>query len=107
MEERNKANGQTTVVAKDEEHLYKLIKEAIAKNGPACDLNFIDVSGINDMRGMFNHSEFNGDISKWDVSNVRHMAGMFRGAKFRGDVSGWNTAKVEEEDGLFDEPSGK
>ena len=51
MEERNQANGQTTVVAKDEEHLYKLVKETIAKNGPACDLNFIDVSGINNMRG--------------------------------------------------------
>ena len=107
MEERNQANGQTTVVAKDEEHLYKLVKEAIAKNGPACDLNFIDVSGVKDMSGLFAESAFDGDISKWDVSNVRHMAEMFRGAKFSGDVSGWNRAKVEEEDGLFDEPSGK
>ena len=65
------------VIARDSEHLKQLIKETIEKEGPNCDLNFIDVSQVKDMSNLFRGTDFNGDISQWDVSNVTDMSGMF------------------------------
>ena len=84
------------IVAKDTEHLKKLIKDAMRKNTFACDLNFIDVSNITDMRGLFSYSKFNGDISKWDVSNVDEMEGMFKGASsFNQPLENWDVSRVK------------
>jgi surface protein len=47
------------------------------------------------MSGMFEESEFNGDISKWDVSKVADMWKMFYKSKFNGDLSNWNMENVE------------
>ena len=51
------------------------IDEAIEKEGPNCDLNFIDVSHVKIMRWMFENSKFTGDISRWNIAyeanNVR------------------------------------
>ena len=74
-----------TVVARDRSHLKSLIEEAIATNGPKCDLNFIDVSKVDDMGELFKDSQFDGDISKWNVSSVKDMCGMFRRSAFDGD----------------------
>jgi surface protein len=74
--------------------LQKIIRETIEIQGFNCDLNFIDVSNIEDMSSLFHESEFNGDISKWDVSNVTDMYAMFSGSKFNGDISKWNVSKV-------------
>ena len=41
------------------------------------------------MYGMFEKSQFNGDISNWDVSNVTNMSEMFYLSKFNGDISKW------------------
>ena len=41
------------------------------------------------MSGLFEFSNFNGDISKWDVSNVNNMDSMFRDSEFNGDISKW------------------
>lgn len=49
---------------KDKAELKSLIEKTVMKKGPFCDLNFIDVSQITDMRYLFNKSDFNGDISK-------------------------------------------
>ena len=90
------------VVAKDLKDLKKLIKEAIKKNGPECDLNFIDVSKVTDMTELFSNedeefdfSEFNGDISNWDVSNVTNMQCTFFRSSFNGDISKWNVSNVK------------
>ena len=85
--------------------LQKIIVETIKKEGPNCDLNWIDVSGVTDMSYLFNFTEyltylqakrfrdqypFNCDISKWDVSNVIDFDNMFICASsFNQDISNW------------------
>lgn len=86
---------------KDKAELKSLIEETVKKNGPFCDLNFIDVSQITDMSNLFEESDFNGDISKWDVSNVTTMKRMFRMSKFTGDISQWNVSNVTDMEGCF------
>ena len=63
----------TIIVAKNKEHLKKLMQEEIKLHGYECDLNHIDTSQITDMSSLFRMSQFNGDISKWDTSNVKNM----------------------------------
>ena len=92
------------------ENLYQLDKPF--------DLNFLDVSRVTDMSGLFKDFEIaffitkpdvkkrrfkcrcqiKLDISRWDVSNVTKMAHMFDGCDHVdfGDLSGWNRSKVKE-----------
>lgn len=88
-----------TVNTTDE--LKQLIHRTILKEGPNCDLNFIDVSKIKDMTQVFCQSEFNGDISRWDVSNVRVMDGMFLDSDFNGDISKWDVSNVKDMNNMF------
>ena len=76
-----------TVKADNPEHLKNIIEDTIKKNGNNCDLNFIDVSSVTDLSGLFKDSKFNGDISKWNVANVTDMSGMFKYSQFNGDIS--------------------
>lgn len=91
------------VIARDRNHLRQLVYESIQKNGPNCDLNFIDVSNVEDMEGVFAgaNSIFNGDISQWDVSCVETMSNMFHGSQFNGDISRWNVSSVVSMWGMF------
>ena len=57
--------------------LQELVDKLIKERGNDADLNDIDTSEITDMDGIFEGSNFNGDISNWDVSNVKNMYGMF------------------------------
>ena len=91
------------VVAKNKQHLKSLISLAMSKYGPKVDLNFIDVSNVDDMSSMFRDSEFNGNISKWDVSNVTNMSYMFYNSKFNGDISQWNISEDANIDEMFRE----
>ena len=79
---------------KTKDELEDIIKQKIESEGNECDLNDIDTSNITDMSWLFEHSEFNGDISRWDVSNVTNMNNMFYGSKFNGDISNWNVSNV-------------
>ena len=82
------------ITVNNKEELKALINQRIEEQGPNCDLNDIDVSGIVDMSLLFYKTEFNGDISQWDVSNVRDMSFMFCRSKFNGDISRWNVTNV-------------
>lgn len=95
------------------------IKEIKPRSGQEVDLNWIDISRVDDlsylfanvdyipvvdtwldkskdgksnvrnMRCMFACSKFNGNISEWNVSKVTDMRGMFAYSNFNGDISGW------------------
>ena len=80
---------------KTKEELKQIINDTIKEKGNECDLNFIDTSLITDMSGLFEETNFNGDISNWNVSNVRSMSGMFYNSSFNGDISDWNVSNVK------------
>ena len=65
------------------------------------DLSGWDVSKVTDMSGMFQDSGFNDDISNWDVSSVKDMHRMFTHSVFNGDISGWDVSGVEDMGYMF------
>ena len=78
----------------NKKELKTIISRAIKLFGTKCNLNWIDVSNINDMSELFYYSNFNGDISQWDVSNVTDMRHMFAYTHFNGDISQWDVSNV-------------
>ena len=87
---------------KTKEELKEIITQRINAEGNEVDLNDIDVSNITDMSGLFQLSDFNGDISKWDVSNVTDMHYMFNGcASFNQDISNWDVSNVKNMSFMF------
>jgi surface protein len=76
-----------------------IVRQEIQRLGNDADLNHIDVSRVTDMRFVFDHIPFNGDVSKWDVRWVTHAKGMFAFTRFQGDLSSWEL----DEDMDYDE----
>ena len=85
----------------DDGNVYNIVESEIKRLGNKADLNHIDVSGVTDMWGLFNGSDFNGDISKWDVSKAEDMGAMFRNSKFNQDISNWDVSNVEDMGAMF------
>ena len=85
----------------DTNELKKLIECCIKTFGNKCNLNWIDVSNITNMDGIFYNSTFNGNISKWDVSNVTVMYNMFCMANFNGNINKWNVSNVTNMSYMF------
>ena len=86
------------------EQLQRIVRNLLHERGKDADLNDIDVSGVDDMAGLFNHvmDPHNIDISKWDVSNVKDMWMMFfRCKNFNCDLSQWNVSKVQSFGDMF------
>lgn len=79
------------ITVEKREHLIKLISETIEKEGPNCNLNFIDVSHVTNMSHLFWKSRFNGDISQWDVPGDANMKLMFYGSplELENRIPGW------------------
>ena len=83
------------------DELKELIEYFTEYFGNECNFNWIDVSNVTDISGMFYESKFNGDISKWDVSNVTDMSGMFEKSVFNGDISQWDVSNVTNMESMF------
>lgn len=85
------------------QHLKLIVHECIEEKGPNCDLNFIDVSSLEDLSGVFSYPNhrFNGDISRWNVSHVTNMSHLFFNSLFAGDISRWDVSKVTDMSWMF------
>ena len=88
-------------ITADNGNLKGLVKKFLDQIGNSADLNFIDVSNVSDMDGLFANTKFNGDISEWDVSNVTNMKKMFANSKFNGDISEWDVSNVTNMKKMF------
>ena len=86
------------VTVHSKEELIELVQKETEShiNDVVLDLNFIDISEVTDLRGVFTYSKFKGqlDISRWDVSRAKDMSSMFEDSKFNHDIGDWNTSSV-------------
>jgi surface protein len=103
LNNNTKIGGKTVPEYKSE--LKQLIKETLENDGPDTDLNFIDVSKIDDMSFLFDRlNPGKIDVSSWDVSNVEMMQGMFAHCEnFDADLTGWDVSKVKTFRWMFED----
>ena len=89
-------------VVKDNEFLQDIIDTICVRlDCPKANLNWIDVSKLEDFSNLFNNSTFNGDISEWDTSNAKTMYSCFAFSEFNGNLSKWNFSHVKNMDWMF------
>jgi len=62
--------------------LANLINKSIAVFGPECNLNWINVTGVTNFRGLFLHSSFKGKISSWKIADGADCSYMFAFSEF-------------------------
>ena len=81
---------------KDKNDLRNTLRTLLVADHHA-NLNNIDVSGIEDMTGLFDGLDpYKIDISEWDVYNVTNMSNMFNGCNHLDcDISDWDVSNVE------------
>lgn len=85
----------------DYQELWNLVRLVPSTYGLDCNLNWIDVSGMNDLSYIFDGSGFDGDISRWNVSQAVTMSDMFASSAFNGNISHWDVRNVRYMDGMF------
>lgn len=81
--------------------LRDLIEKEIAENGPACDLNHLDVSEMVDISNTFEGTGFAGDVSSWQVGQVIDLRRVFADCPYSGDLSQWDTNPRGHTDGML------
>ena len=90
---------------KDKAELNQIISYVICEIDPCANLNWLNVSNVTNMNGIFHGLSFNGDISEWDVSNVEDMANMFdHCTEFTGintNLTNWDVSKVKNMSSMF------
>ena len=93
-----------------DETLYRIVRNEIARLGKDADLNHIDVSEVknffygldwddnmpDNLLGLFENTEFCGDVSGWNMSNAEDTNTMFYGCEnFNCDLSKWDMSNVK------------
>lgn len=81
--------------------LHALVRKEIADNGPACDLNHLDVSDVMDISDTFKGTGFVGDVSRWSIGTARDLRGLFANTPFSGDLSKWDLNPRCHNDGML------
>jgi len=65
------------------------------------NLNWVDISKIDNISHMFSFTDFVGDISLWDTTNVLYMYETFYGSTFNGNISKWRFPDAINLTGMF------
>lgn len=81
--------------------LRDLVLQEIALHGPACDLNHLDVSEMQDISDTFKGTPFVGDVSQWNIVGIRDLRGLFANTPFSGDLSQWAINPRVHNDGML------
>ena len=105
----SKSNHKQVIFASDET-LYRIVRNEISKLGKDTDLNHIDVSEVKDffygldmdeespenLLGLFEDTDFHGDVSEWDMSHAENTNSMFYDCEnFNCDLSKWDMSNVK------------
>lgn len=77
------------------------VRHELGQQGPRCNLNHLDVSGLTDFTGLFAQTNFNGDVSQWNMANARSTRSMFAYCSFSGDVSMWKMPALNDASYMF------
>ena len=94
-DEIKELNSLVEVAAPKDKNELKKIISFYSKKYPEDSLNWLNVSGISDMRDLFKFTKYNGDISQWNTFNVTDMSHMFDSAKeFNQPIGSWDVSHV-------------
>ena len=102
----NKSSKFNKIIAESKEQLQSIIQERYNNNKSFIDLTDIDISGLNDLLGVFfklYNMEYV-DISGWDTSNVRDMDAMFSQCKNLKNIIGienLDVSKLKDANSMF------
>ena len=90
------------IIEVNDENIYGIVNKEIERLGTNADLNHIDVSMCTSFYdgeigiGLFEQSDFCGDVSEWDTHNIVDMTNLFFNCKkFNSDISKWDTSNVK------------
>lgn len=92
------------IIVKDSTQLRRLVLQAIDGQGPACDLNHLDVSAVENFDALFMDTNFCGDVSRWNMKSANSTMRMFKGTPFNGTILSWTIEHLigcQAMDGMF------